>query len=209
MSEIWGILLAAGESKRMGRQKLLLPFQGKSIIEKSVENIIRSKVDHIVVVLGSHYEEIFDQIRHLPVRFCFNEDFKRGMLSSVKCGIRTLPESCDAVLVFPGDQPMISPDVIDQVIEAYRNSDKEIVIPTFENRRGHPVLIGRKYFDEVLRLDESLRFLVSLFPESFLEVKTNGYGILRDIDTPEEYFMATHHGLLTTETRRTRRDTEI
>jgi molybdenum cofactor cytidylyltransferase len=192
MSEIWGIILAAGESKRMGRQKLLLPFQGKTIIEKTVENALNSRIDHVLIVLGSHSAEIFDQVRHLPVRFSFNKDFRDGMLSSVKCGVKALPENCQAVLIFPGDQPMIEAEVINKVIEAYRSTGYGIVIPSFENKKGHPVLIDHKYLKEIedIKNTEGLRSLAIQFNQDVLIVETDCKGILKDIDTPEEYLQA-------------------
>jgi molybdenum cofactor cytidylyltransferase len=104
MSEIWGIILAAGESKRMGKQKLLLPFGEKTILGSTIDNAIGSELNDVLVVLGSDSTEIFDLIRYLPVRICYNDRYKLGMLSSVQCGIRALPPECEAVMVFPGDQ---------------------------------------------------------------------------------------------------------
>jgi molybdenum cofactor cytidylyltransferase len=173
----------------MGRQKLLLPFQGKTILEKTVENALNSSIDHVLIVLGSHSAEIFDRIRQLPVKFCFNKDFREGMLSSVKCGVKALPENCQAVLIFPGDQPMIEPEVTSKVIEAYRTTGYGIVIPSFENKKGHPVLIDHKYLREIddLKNTEGLRSLATRFNEDVLVVETDCKGILKDIDTQEEY----------------------
>ena len=189
MSEIMAIILAAGESTRMGKQKLLLPFQGKTIIEKVIKNIEASGADSTFVVVGSHRNDVINVIGRLNIGICYNEDYKQGMLSSVKCGIRSLPVSCEAVLVFPGDQPMIPPTVINKVIHAYINSGKGIVIPTFKKKRGHPLLIDRRYFEEVEKLEEheGLRALAGKFIEDVLEVETGKNGILKDIDTREEY----------------------
>ena len=123
------------------------------------------------------------------VNYCYNDNYKDGMLSSVKCGFRNLPSDFEAVLVFQGDQPLITPEVINKVIEAYRSSDKGIVIPVYNNRRGHPLLIDKKYRDDIEKLDasEGLRSLAHLFSDDVLEVETNDPGILRDFDTYEEY----------------------
>lgn len=189
MSEIWGMILAAGESKRMKVQKLLLPFEGKTMIEKVLENVTHSGVDNTLVVVGSHSNEILDIIDHLPVSHCYNDNYTQGMLSSVKCGIRALPEKFEAVLVFLGDQPMIPAEAVKMVIQAYRSSHKGIVVPTFEKRRGHPLLISSKYREEIEKLEEQegLRSLAIKFAYDVLEVETNLPGILRDIDTKEEY----------------------
>jgi CTP:molybdopterin cytidylyltransferase MocA len=192
MSEIWGIVLAAGESKRMKVQKLLLLYQGKTMIEKVIENVTHSGVDNTLVVVGSNKDEILGVIDHLPVSHCYNDNYKQGMLSSVKCGFRSLPGTFEAALVFLGDQPMIPSEAVNIVIQAYRQSNKGIVIPVYQKKRGHPLLIDMKYREEIEKLEEQegLRGLACKFPEDVLEVEVNLPGILRDIDTREEYLNA-------------------
>lgn len=187
--EFWGIILAAGESKRMKVQKLLLPFQGKTMIEKVIENVAGSDVDHTMVVVGCDKDEILEKIGHLPVSHCLNVNYQQGMLLSVKCGFGSLPDLFEAALVFPGDQPMIPAEAVNTVIRAYRESGKGIAIPVFEGKRGHPLLVSSRYRVEIEKLDDGggLRALALKFPEDVLEVQVNTPGILRDIDTPEEY----------------------
>jgi molybdenum cofactor cytidylyltransferase len=189
MNNIWAIILAAGESKRMKVPKMLLPFDGKPMIEKVIENVIRSEVFRILVVLGSYREEILGSISHLPVNHCYNENYRKGMLSSVQCGFKYLPANFEAVLVFPGDQPFIEPDVINLIIKSYRETRKGIIIPVYKKKRGHPVLIDRRYADEIYTLEENegLRSLSKMHQEDVLEVKTNSPGILKDFDTKEDY----------------------
>lgn len=189
MKEIWAIILAAGESKRMKVPKMLLPFNGKTMIEMVIENVIGSEVFRILVVLGSNRDEILGSISNLPVDHCYNENYRKGMLSSVQCGFKNLPADFEAVLVFPGDQPFIEPDVIDLIIKSYRETRKGIIIPVYVNKRGHPVLIDRRYADEINTLEENegLRSLSNLHKEDVLEVKTNSPGILKDFDTKEDY----------------------
>lgn len=189
MSDIWGIVLAAGESSRMKVQKLLLPYQGKTIIEKVIENVKLSGVDNTLVVVGSDRDEILGVIEHLPVSSCYNHNYKQGMLSSVKLGFRSLPGTFGAALVFLGDQPMVPAEAVNIILLAYRQSHKGIVIPVYKKKRGHPLLIDSKYRDEIEKLEdrESLRSLASKFPTDVLEVEVNLPGILADLDTPEEY----------------------
>ena len=191
MNEIWAIILAAGESKRMKVPKMLLPFNGKTMIEKVIDNVIRSEVFRILVVLGSYRDEILGAISHLPVSHCYNENYRNGMLSSVKCGFKNLPLLYDAVLVFPGDQPMIEPEVINQVIKAYRETGKGIIIPVFRKKRGHPLLIEFKYRAIVDKIsdDEGLRSLANIYQEDVFEVNTKSPGILKDFDTKEDYLI--------------------
>jgi molybdenum cofactor cytidylyltransferase len=159
------------------------------MIEKVIENIARSEVFRILVVLGSYRDEILGVIRDLPVSHCYNENYRSGMLSSVKCGFRNLPMHYDAVLVFPGDQPMIEPEVINEIIKAYREKGKGIVIPVYRKKRGHPLLIDFKYRDIVDKIsdEEGLHSLANMYQEDVFEVKTKSPGILKDFDTKEDY----------------------
>ncbi len=189
MKNIWAIILAAGESKRMGFPKMLLPFRGTTIIEQVIENVINSQVDETVVVLGCDRDEILKVIGNWPVRHCHNEVYREGMLSSVKCGFRFIPHDFEAALVFPGDQPLIRPEVTDMLISAFRTSGKGIVLPVYEKKRGHPLLISSRYREDVMLLDpgEGLRTLAQRFSGDVLEVEAGTPLILKDIDDKEDY----------------------
>jgi len=189
LNRIWAIILAAGESKRMKVPKMLLPFDGKTMIEKVIGNVMGSEVVNTLVVLGSHKDEILAAIKDLPVKHCYNDHYTDGMLSSVKCGFKNLPESFDAVLVLPGDQPLIEPGVINKIITAYRETKKGIVIPVYRKKRGHPILISSKYRDDVnsIHEKEGLRVIASKFPGDVFEVNTRSQGILKDFNTKEDY----------------------
>lgn len=190
---IWAIVLAAGESKRMNGPKLLLPFQGATIIETLVAAIRKSGVAGIMMVLGGWREEMMKVVEPLSVDYCINEEYKTGMLSSVICGLKALPGESDGALIFPGDQPWITPGVADAVISAFNQTGKGIIIACHNGKRGHPVLVGRKYFTEVERIDPSvgLRSLQIAHPGDVFEVETGNDGILKDIDTPKDYLSAT------------------
>jgi molybdenum cofactor cytidylyltransferase len=186
---LWAIILAGGESKRMKTPKMLLQFRGMTIIEKVIENVNASQVQNTLVVLGAEHEAILKVITGMNVKHCYNDNYREGMLSSVKCGFRALPSDIQAVLVFQGDQPMIPPETVNVVIEAWRKSGKGIVIPVISGKRGHPLLIGRKYKDEIEKLndDEGLRSLAAKFQDNVLEVEVDAPEILIDLDTPEDY----------------------
>ncbi|MFH0843480.1 MAG: nucleotidyltransferase family protein [Bacteroidota bacterium] len=189
MPDIWAIILAAGESKRMGSPKMLLPFGGKTLIEKVIENVVSSRAGNTIVVLGSSADEILDRIEVLPVRHCYNENYSEGMLSSVKCGFSKLPEKYDAAIVLPGDYPGIGAGVINMLIESFSESSKKIVIPLFRGKRGHPILISYQLREEVMRLspEKGLRELMEKFPVDVLEVELNDQAVLKDIDTIDDY----------------------
>jgi molybdenum cofactor cytidylyltransferase len=188
-SGIWAIILAGGESKRMKTPKMLLPFQGKTILEVVIENVVNSEVNRTVVVLGANHKEILNIIAALGITHCYNDRYKDGMLSSVKCGLRSLPAEFKSVLVFQGDQPMIRPETINDVIRAWKNSGKGITIPVYEKKRGHPLLVEKKYRNEIEKLnaEEGLHSLATKFHHDVFEIEVDAPGIIRDIDTREDY----------------------
>ena len=194
MSNSWAIILAAGSSRRMGSQKLLLPYGQSTIIEAVIDQVLDSKVDQVMVVLGADFEKIRNTIGQKPVRFCHNKAHEEGMLSSVICGIRSLPEDAATALIFLGDQPRIPSLVTNQVIDAYNEELFGIVIPVYQHRRGHPLLVDMKYRKEIenLDLEQGLRSLRHHFPDDVLEVEVNEPGILVDIDTRDDYKKATN-----------------
>lgn len=189
MKGVVAIVLAAGESKRMGSPKMLLDFGGKTMIERVIDNVICPEIENVLVVLGAYSDEIKKRLEKQAVTFCYNEKYKEGMLTSVQCGIRSVPPHTEAVLVFQGDQPFIKKGIITELVNAYRQSKKGIVMPVHDGKRGHPLLIDKNYFGVVDTLNSSdgLRSLAALFPEDVLTVETEEPGILRDFDTIEEY----------------------
>jgi molybdenum cofactor cytidylyltransferase len=189
MTGIWAIILAAGESKRMGSPKMILPFRGRTVIGAVIENILASDVEKVMTVLGADMPMVLKEIEKYPVMHCYNADYIDGMLSSVKCGFRHIPDDFHAALVFPGDQPLIVATVVNLVINAYLETGKGIVMPVFEKKRGHPLLVDTRYRDEILRLDEpdGLRGLARKHPDDVLEVEMHDRSILKDIDTREDY----------------------
>jgi molybdenum cofactor cytidylyltransferase len=189
MTGISAIILAAGESRRMGYPKMLLDFGGITMLEKVIRNVKATSVDDILVVLGAYRDEIQRIAEKTGVRYCYNDIYKEGMLSSVQCGFRNICAGTEAVLVFQGDQPLITPAVTDLVINKFRRGSKGILMPVYKNRRGHPLLIAGKYFGEIERLDsqKGLRSLSEIFSNDVEEVAVDDDAILRDFDTFEEY----------------------
>lgn len=187
------VVLAAGESLRTQSPKMLLRLGNITLIEKVIDNILASVIRSITVVLGAWRDEILAVTVKLPVKAVYNEDYREGMLSSVICGIRSLPACTDAALIYPGDHPFISGALIDRMISVYSESGKGIVIPVCRGRRGHPILINKKYFSETENLDKDkgLRSLSERFTNDVFEYITDDEAVLFDIDTIEDY-----HGAL-------------
>lgn len=186
---IWAVILAAGESRRMGTQKLLLPFGEETVVEAVVRTALASGVDRAVAVLGADREAIRARLEPRGVDFAVNERFAEGMLTSIQAGFLALPPEVEAAVVMLGDQPFLPPSVVDTVIQGRRESGKGIVIPVFRGRRGHPVLVDLKYRAEVLAIDpaDGLRRLMRGHPDDVAEVEVDDPNILRDLDTPEDY----------------------
>ena len=186
---IWAIVLAAGESRRMGTQKLLLPFGDATVIESVVLTALASRVDRVLVVLGADKDDVREELEPLGIDLVVNDNFAEGMLSSVQAGFAALPPAAEAAVVMLSDQPFLPAGVVDAVVEAFRRSGKGIVVPAFQGRRGHPVLIGLKYHDEVLALDptDGLRRLMRAHPDDIFEAAVEDANILRDMDVPEDY----------------------
>ncbi len=173
----------------MGSPKMILPYEEMTIIGKVIENILASYVEKVVVVLGSDKEQVMGVIEKYPVLHCYNSNYGDGMLTSVKCGFSFIPDDFRAAMVFLGDQPMTETSVINLVIEAYIESDKGIVVPVFKGKRGHPLLVDKRYRDDILNLNEpdGLRGFLRKHPDDLLGVETDNPSILKDIDTKEGY----------------------
>ena len=186
---IGAVVLAAGESKRMGVPKLLLPYRDTTIIEAVLAGVTASRVDATLVVLGSGRRAIREKVGKFPVSVTVNARFQEGMLSSIQKGISSLPRRFRAALIVLGDQPDISPPVIDALISAWEKGQKGIVVPAFGGRRGHPLLLDLKYRSEIAGLspETGLRGLLAAHPDDLLAVDLPDLAILADIDTPEDY----------------------
>ncbi len=189
---ISAILLAAGESKRMGRPKQLLPWQGKTLLLHILESLLASDADEIILVLGHEADRIRSSLPALPIKIAVNPDYRQGMASSLRQGLLAMDPGSEAFLLCLADQPGIGPEIMNTIISTFRQADPQrgIVRPVYRGRRGHPVLIGARYLEETLELlkgDVGARQILLNHPEDILDVDMEMDVILRDIDTPEEY----------------------
>ena len=182
------IVLAAGRSTRMGQQKLLMPYGDSTLVGSVLENLQRGGVNDIVVVVGTDADAVRDELSGHTVRFVENPDVDRGMLSSVRCGIAAI-DNADALMVALGDMPAVNEDVVRTLLARHNRFDDAITIPTYDGRRGHPVVIGCGHRDAILeRFDDvGLRGLMQEQAAVIQEVAMNSDGVLIDLDTPEDY----------------------
>ncbi len=188
---IVAVILSAGESSRMGRPKALLPVDGETFIERIVGALKASRVEKIIVVLGHNAEEMQQRMEQLPVTILINPEYKLGQLSSLQVALRYLKsdESCDGMLVHLVDHPYIDSALVDLMIERFYESNKLIVVPRCQGKRGHPVIFSRALFAELLNapLDRGAKAVVNAHRDETLEIETDDAGIAVDIDTPELY----------------------
>lgn len=173
----------------MGSPKMLLPFRGTTIIENVVDSVKKSQLIDYIVVLGAYRDEIIEATAHSDINYCYNDNYKNGMLSSVKKGLEYVPENYNAAMIILGDQPMISFRVINSMIRRYNDTGKRIIIPLFNGKRGHPVLIDMAFRKEIEESDSEngLKGIISLHNGEIGEFEIDESAVLRDIDTPMDY----------------------
>ena len=190
---ISAILLAAGESNRMGQPKQLLPFGQSTIVERTLDNLLNSAVSETIVVLGYREGEIRKTIAGKPVKIVINPDYQQGMSASIIAGLKQIDKKARAVLIALGDQPFVDSQTINSLVEAFIANNRGIIIPVYQGRKGNPVIFAIKYKDELLNLKGDIggREITKHHPDDVLEVAVNCEGILLDIDTMENYTSTT------------------
>jgi molybdenum cofactor cytidylyltransferase len=192
------IVLAAGTSSRYGANKLLLPFGDGTVISTVVSTALHSSARPVLVVTGHEADQVRLALQSMAgqVTFAHNPLFRSGeMLSSIKAGLRALQamstESPTAVLIVLGDQPLLRLDVIQRLLIAHEQNCGDLIAPRFglNGQRGHPVLIGRRWWEEVLALppDSNVRELLRAHRDGLTHLVVNSDSILGDVDTPEAY----------------------
>ena len=184
------ILLAAGESKRMGQLKQGLPLGNSTILEQSIDNLVHSKIDELIVVLGYRAQELREKVAGRPVKTVINPDYEQGMSTSIIAGLHLVDDKAQAVMFVLADQPFIDSKIVDKLIDEFSRTSKGIVIPTYRGRRGHPVIFAISYKEELLRLkgDVGGRQIIKEHPDDILEIPVDSEGINVDIDTVSDYY---------------------
>jgi len=186
---ISAILLAAGESRRMGEFKQLLRLNNKTFVEHCVDNLLASRVDEVIIVTGHRELEVRRAVGDRPVRFAHNVDYQSGMASSIKCGIRAISPGMRACVLALVDQPQIGADVTNLVIETREKAPGIIVIPTYQGKNGHPILLDVSLKEEILAMDpeQGLRQVVRAHLGQVARVEVSSSAVLEDCDLPEDY----------------------
>lgn len=187
---ISAILLAAGESRRIGKPKQVLPFGSSTILEQTIDNLLHSKIDDLIVVLGYRAQEVMKKVANRPVKIAINPAYKQGMSTSIVTGLKLVDYQAQAVMLALADQPFICSKLIDTLIEEFFRHNKGIVIPTYQNRRGHPVIFDIKYKEELLRLTGDIggRQIIEGHSDDVIEIPVDSESINVDIDTLSDYY---------------------
>lgn len=196
------IILAAGESRRMGTPKALLDFDGVTTLAMVLDTCLRSDAAMPILVLGHRESDVMAGIpAGVSVQIAVNAHYRMGQTSSLKAGLRALPRETDAFILFPVDVPLVRVSTVDALIlagaaagatgpaGAAKASERPIVVPTFRGRRGHPAFFHRTLVNEFLALgdDEPAHTVLHRDPVRVYEVPVEDEAIVMGLNTPEDY----------------------
>lgn len=186
--DVAAIILAAGLSRRMGAFKPLLPFGDSTVIDHCIENLRGAGIDTIIVVVGHRAEDLQLHLQDASVTFAINPEPSSEMSASIAFGIRALPPSTKAVVVTPVDHPAVPAEVVSRLVSCWRNG-APLVVPTWNGRGGHPVVIDLRYREELLALDSTrgLKALFDAHATAVTRLPVNSPYIARDMDTWDDY----------------------
>jgi molybdenum cofactor cytidylyltransferase len=189
MLKISAILLGAGKSKRMGVDKLSLPWGRKTVLEHCFEALVRSEANEVIVVLGIRNKKLKSLFRKRKVKTVVNPFFNSGMSTSIQRGLQALHPGCHGVLIALGDQPYLKTRTINGLIHAFEKGKRGIVVPSFRGRRGHPVIFHGRYKKELLDLkgDVGGRSIIERHPEDVRLVPVKSIGVVKDVNTWQDY----------------------
>ena len=186
---IAGLILAAGESTRMGRLKQLLPWGGTMLIEWQVAQMLEAGVDDLVVVLGHSAEAVGEAVQRTPARVAVNDAYKEGRASSVRCGAAAIPDGAGAIVILSVDQPRPA-WLTRRLIDAWHSQPAPIVMPTFDGRRGHPILVAGSLLEELRGVTEAglgLRAVTEHHASETAFVAIERAAVNIDLNTPADY----------------------
>jgi molybdenum cofactor cytidylyltransferase len=190
------VILSAGESSRMGSPKALLPFRGSTFLGHLLEVIHQSKTNAesgkeigcTRVVLGAHTNEITEKIPLHNSAIVLNPQWQQGQLSSIKEAIHSLKEiRTDGIILFLVDHPLVSAELVGELVRQFYRSDRAIVLPKFRGKRGHPVIFAARLYAELLDAptEAGARAVVWAHPDEVLEVPTKEEGVVMNLNDPE------------------------
>jgi len=189
--KIAGIILAAGESSRMGTaNKLLQEIDGVPMIRKVTEEMLATSLSSVSLILGHDAEIVANTVKDLPVKFIFNPEYRQGQSQSIRYAVESLNKDITDVLISLGDMPLVNAKLINQLIDNHfelPNSNSYITLPEYKSKRGNPVIWGKAFFEELKALsgDEGGRALFEAHPTAINPYLVCEDSILKDVDTEE------------------------
>jgi molybdenum cofactor cytidylyltransferase len=181
------VILAAGESHRMGSPKALVPFQGRPFLEHLLEVTRHPKVGVQRVVLGAGAEDIRNKLQLDPASVVVNPQWEQGQLTSIQAAVNSLPPGTEGMMLCLVDHPLITAALIGELISKFYSSQKSIVLPTYERKRGHPVIFSSNLYPELLAApaDKGARAVVWAHAADLLEVPTAEEGVILNLNDPD------------------------
>jgi len=183
------VILAGGESRRMGAPKALLPNRdGKTFVEHLIEVTRHPRVGITRIVIGAHADEISQKLRDWSSATVVNSKWQQGQLSSIQAGVRSLPAGeTGGMILCPVDHPLISADLVARLIAAFDASGKQIALPKYRGRRGHPLIFRSSLYDELLVASPEIGARQAVWAHSadILEMETNVEGVVLNLNDPE------------------------
>jgi len=186
---IAALILAAGQSRRMGKNnKLLAEIDGIAMVRRSAGNVLASRASPVIAVTGHERERTEEVLNGLGLTFAHNPDFAEGLSTSMKAGLAALDGEVDGLLVCLGDMPRVTSETIDKLISAFDPLEgRAICVPTWRGKRGNPVLWSSQFFDEMMEVSGAVgaRHLIGSHAELVVEVEMKDDGVMIDVDTPD------------------------
>jgi molybdenum cofactor cytidylyltransferase len=181
------VILSGGASSRMGSPKALLPYQGRPFLEHLLEVTAQREIGVRRIVLGAHAEPIGKAVNLKGDEIVINNEWEKGQLSSIQAALRSLPPGTDGMLLCLIDHPLISGDLVRDLIEHFYKANNPIVLPVYEGQRGHPVIFSRTLYEELLcaPLETGARAVVWAHKGEIEEVRTNEEGCVLNLNDPE------------------------
>jgi molybdenum cofactor cytidylyltransferase len=189
MLKVSAILLGAGESKRMGVDKLSLPWGKETVLDHCLETLLKSEVKEVIVVLSPRDKMLKGLSQRRKVKAVVNPLFRKGMSTSIRRGLQTIHPNHQGILIALGDQPYLKMRTINALIRTFGQGKEGIILPSFQGRMGHPVIFHNKYKKELLNLkgDVGGRSIIEKHPEDVRVVPVKSEGVVKDIDTWQDY----------------------
>lgn len=190
MNPFSAILLAAGESRRMGPvNKLTLPVGGKPLLRRTAELVLGLRLREVVAVLGHEHETARDLLHGLPLQTVFNPHYRDGQMTSVHCGMAALQQSCDGVLVCLADLPLLEVEDLEMLMAAFADCPTSVLVPTHRGARGNPIVLAYQHREGILAGDRNLgcKRLIEKNPDLVSTVEMTTDHVVFDLDTKEAY----------------------